>query len=133
MPGENRLCKQLVGGDVGQRASSLTQGRDVAEGEISPGVDNLLTILEAGGAEESAAAMREEYRAGTLRYSHLKNEVAETVVELATSMRERRREIQENVRDLDELIISLSAVARRHAARTLEEVRDATGIVPPRP
>ena len=112
--------------------AAVTDSGDVPEGEMSPGVNNLLNILEACGAENSVA-MREEYRTGTLRYSHLKNEVAQNVVELTTSMRERRRQIQENTRDLDELIVSLSAVARTYAARVLEEVREVTGIVPPRP
>ena len=113
--------------------AAVTDSSDVPKGEMSPGVNNLLNILEACGGEESAAAMREEYWAGALRYSHLKHEVAHHVVELTTSMRERRRQIQEGVRDLDELIGSLSAVARTYAARTLEEVREVTGIVPPRP
>ena len=53
--------------------AAVTDSGGVPDGGMSPGVDNLLTILEACGAEDSAAAMREDYQAGALRYSHLKD------------------------------------------------------------
>ena len=98
--------------------AAVTDSGDVPEGEMSPGVSNLLTILEACGAEDSAAAMREEYRARTLRYSDLKDEVADRLVELTASMRQRRRQIQEEVQDIDDLVTSLALADQRRSPDT---------------
>jgi tryptophanyl-tRNA synthetase len=95
--------------------------------EISPGVANLLEILTACGQGDDAKQMREEYDAGTLKYSLLKSTVADALVVLTSGLRERRREILEG-KDVDRLMHEQSARAREHAAATLERVRPAVGI-----
>lgn len=108
--------------------TAVTDSGGPPEGmEVSPGVGNLLEILKASGQGDDAAQMLEDYKAGTLKYSLLKESVADTLVELTSGLRERRREILESA-DLDRAVVELSARARTHAVATMERVRPAVGI-----
>ncbi len=99
-----------------------------ATSEASPGVANMLELLSACGKDETAASLRKEYDAGTLRYVNLKGEVAEALVELTSGMRRRRKELQKNPEYVRNVIRNGSSDARDIARATLKEVRALTGL-----
>ena len=112
--------------------SAVTDSGDTPPGEVSPGIENLLTLLTACGRGEAADKMRADYLGGTLRYVDLKGEAAEALVELTSGMRARREEILRQETDLDDRIFDMSAKARSMASETLELVREKAGFTIPR-
>ena len=115
----------------GKIRSAVTDSGDVAPGEVSPGIENLLTILAACGLADDARQMREDYFAGTLRYVDLKGRTADALVALTGEMRERRAEILRREADLDGRIMAMGERARAMAGETLALAREKTGLFPP--
>ena len=108
--------------------SAVTDSGDTPEGEVSPGIGNLLTLLEACGREGTAEAMRADYLAGTLRYVDLKGETADALVELTRSMKDRREQVLHQETQLESRIFEMAAKARTMAAETLTLVRERAGF-----
>ena len=111
--------------------SAVTDSGDTPSGEVSPGIENLLTILAACGHEDDARQMREDYFAGTLRYVDLKGGTADALVALTSEMRERRADILRRETDLDGRIMAMGARARAMAGDTLARAREKMGLFPP--
>ena len=108
--------------------SAVTDSGDTPAGEVSPGIENLLTLLTACGRGEAADTMRDDYLNGTLRYVDLKGETADALVELTAGMRARREEILRQETALDDRIFEMAAKARSMASETLALVRDKAGF-----
>jgi tryptophanyl-tRNA synthetase len=103
--------------DVGPKGSAL-----------SPGVKNLFTILESIAPAETVKPFRDAYAAGTLRYSDLKQALAEELVKVLTPIRERRAEFLARPQELREIVAAGAAKARPLAREVLAEVRDRLGL-----
>ncbi len=70
--------------------SAVTDTGDApTDGSLSAGVEGLLTLLEATGAEDEARAFRETFATGERRYAPLKEVVAEALVQATEPLRER--------------------------------------------
>lgn len=108
--------------------SAVTDSGDTPDGEMSPGIENLITLLRACERGDTADAMLADYRDGSLRYVDLKGEVADALVELTGRMRARRADIQRQETDLDGRIFEMAAKARSMAAETLALVREKAGL-----
>lgn len=102
-------------------------GPATVEEPPSPGVENLLVMLEAAGGEEDARALREDYAAGSMRYSDLKARTADALVALASEMRDRRADVLRG-HDVGELMAEMACRARAMAAETLALVREKAGL-----
>ena len=113
--------------------SAVTDSGDTPPGEVSPGIENLLTLLAACGHDDDAAQMREDYFAGTLRYVDLKGRTADALVALTGEMRGRRAEILRRETDLDGRIMAMGERARAMAGKTLDRAREMVGLFPPAP
>ena len=99
-----------------------------SEGEMSPGVKNLFTLLQALGSAESARHFEEQYAAGTLRYSELKPAVADAVVGALNPIRERREELAAHPERVWAALDSGAQRARAVAVETMAEVRTKMGL-----
>ena len=111
--------------------SAVTDSGAATRGEVSPGVENLLTLLAAGGHPAEADGMREAYFAGTLRYVDLKARTGDALVALTAEMRDRRADILRRESDLDGRIAEMAERARSMAGETLALVRERAGLYPP--
>ncbi len=111
--------------------SAVTDSGVMPSGRTSPGIANLLTLLGACGHEDEAAAMRDDYLAGTLRYVDLKGRTADALVALTSEMRDRRADVLRRETDLDARIMEMAERARSMAGETLERARDLMGVYPP--
>ncbi len=111
--------------------SGVTPGARGSGRSVSPGIANLLTLLEACGHADEAAAMRDDYLAGTLRYVDLKSRTADALVALTSEMRDRRADVLRRETDLDGRINEMAARARGMAGETLERAREMMGVYPP--
>ena len=118
---EARLRKQI--------RSAVTDTGDTPEGEMSAGVTNLFGLLHAAGALQTHEELMQHYRAGSLRYSELKDATAEALLAINGPMRERRAEIVANKKDVKRQIKESSAEIRKTAQQTIREVKELTGLM----
>ena len=103
---------------------------DVGENpdEMSPGVKNLFTLLEAFAPAETYQHFLDDYAAGALRYKDLKESLTENMLNVLRPIRERRAELMAN-RGLVVDILHESAKKMRAVAReTMREVREKSGL-----
>lgn len=96
---------------------------------MSPGVKNLFTLLEEFSSPDTVAGFREAYDQGTLRYSDLKQQLAEDIVAALTPIRERRARLLADEDGLREILRQGADRARAIAADVMAEVREKTGLV----
>jgi tryptophanyl-tRNA synthetase len=92
------------------------------------GVNNLLTIYQALTGLSTDAI--EDYFARARGYGDLKKEVAEVVIEALAPIQQRYRELTEDVRTIDELLMQGAERACGIANKTLEIVRRNMGFLP---
>jgi tryptophanyl-tRNA synthetase len=117
---EDRVRKQIK--------SAVTDTGDTPAGEMSAGVQNLFELLRACGHNDACNALMADYTAGTLKYSSLKEEVANAVTGLVNPFREKLAALQADKKAVREQIQASSAEIRKRAQKTLKEVREITGL-----
>lgn len=119
---EDRLRKQIK--------SAVTDTGDTPAGQMSAGVANLFELLRACEQMDAYNSLMDDYKNAALRYSDLKEAVANAVVGLVNPMRERLQELNADKRNVKQQIIASSAAIRTRAQETLREVREIAGLVP---
>jgi tryptophanyl-tRNA synthetase len=119
---EDRVRKQIK--------SAVTDTGDTPAGTMSTGVSNLFELLRACNTMEIHDSLMEDYKAGTLKYSALKEAVADALVGLINPLRERLAELNADKRQVKALIQDSSAEVRKKAQQTLREVREIAGLLP---
>ncbi|WP_100499494.1 tryptophan--tRNA ligase [Geodermatophilus chilensis] len=111
------------------RSAVTDTGREiVADPEGKPGVTNLLTIHSALSGR--GVAELEEHFAGR-GYGDLKKELAEVVADFVTPVRRRTQELLDDPAELQRTLAQGAARAREVAARTVADVYDRVGFLPP--
>lgn len=96
---------------------------------MSPGVENLFTIIKACGADEVYTLLKDKFDTGVLKYRELKEDVADMLVEVLRPFRERRKELNADRCQVEQMVRELSAVAREFAENTLTDVKKLTGLI----
>ncbi len=112
-----------------QIKSAVTDSGDTPAGQISPGVQNLLSLLEASGGNEAAKSLRADAFAGSLQYGKLKDVTADYLINLTEPFREKRKSIEQDQNTYKEKIKESSAVIRLQAQKTIREVKDLIGLM----
>ncbi len=106
-----------------KKAVTATSG-----GEKSPGVENLLLLLEKFVGAAEVQPFRDAEQDGSIRYSELKEALAEAIATHFTSFRMRRAELLEDPLELARILTSGAKKANRIAEGTTEEVRRLVGV-----
>ena len=110
------------------RSAVTDTGREVRAGEDKPGITNLLTILSVCTGTPVPQLEAEYDGKG---YGDFKGAVAEAVVELFAPVRGRYAELVADPAELDRVLEQGAARAREVAVRTMGDVRDRVGLLPP--
>jgi len=111
------------------RSAVTDTGREVVfDPEGKPGVSNLLTIHSALSGRPVAEL--EEHFAGS-GYGDLKKEVAEVVTGALEPIRKRTQELLDDPAELERILAGGAARAREVASRTVADVYDRVGFLPP--
>lgn len=119
---EKRIRKQI--------GSAVTDsGTDAGNGEMSAGVTNLFSMLDASGRSEAHASLLQDYEQGSLKYSDLKHEVANGLVAISTGIRERLAELKSDRKAVKNQIKQSSFEIRKRAQATVKEVKDVCGLM----
>ncbi len=103
-------------------------GPDAAgpEGGMSPGVENLFTLLRASAPEAMVAEYLERYRSGEPMYGELKKAVRDHLETVLAPIRERRAELDD--RTVREALRQGAERASAIARETMAEVRELVGV-----
>jgi len=117
----SRMTKQIK--------SAVTDAGDHPTDSMSPGVENLFSLMRASGNLQKHDEFVALYRQGGLRYGDLKMEVASSLVAMTEPIRERKRQILEDKKNIKEQIRVSSARVRARAQKTLTEVKDLVGLL----
>ncbi len=96
--------------------------------EMSPGVKNLFELLKACKKTDIIDVLNHDYESGNLKYSVLKDEVANALVELTSSLRDKKAEIVANMDQVNKTINESTARTRELAVDTITEVRKICGL-----
>ncbi len=117
---EARIRKQIKSAvtDTGENSNTM-----------SPGVENLFTLIKAAGDTEGYSALMNDYNQGSLKYVDLKENAANALVGLSTTFRENKAEITADKRGTKDRIKAASAEIRKVAQNTLREVKELTGLL----
>ena len=119
---EARIRKQIK--------SAVTDTGNTPAGEMSAGVKNLFSLLKASGRVEAHESLLLNHANGSLRYSELKEEVAEGLVALSSQFKENRAAILANKKEIKNQIKASSANIRKQAQETIKEVKSLVGLIP---
>ena len=118
---EARIRKQV--------GSAVTDSGEETTGQMSAGVHNLFELLRAGNNVAAHQALTDSYNTGTLKYSELKQEVADTLVGISNTFSTNKSEIISDKRKIKDQIKQASAQIRLRAQETLREVKDLCGLI----
>ncbi len=118
---EARMRKQVK--------SAVTDTGNNEGDEMSPGVENLFSLLKASGCQAEHDSLMQDYNAGALKYADLKQAVADGLVALSTTFRERKAEISANKKEIKNQIKASSWEIRKRAQQTIKDVKDLTGLM----
>ena len=111
------------------RSAVTDTGREVVADPVEkPGITNLLTIHSA--LSGTSIPELEERFAGR-GYGDLKKELAEVVVDFVTPVRQRTQELLDDPAELQRTLARGAARAREVAVRTVADVYDKVGFLPP--
>lgn len=117
---ENRIRKQV--------RSAVTDTGDTPEGTMSPGIENLFSMLKASGKQEAYDQLMKDYREGTLKYVDLKDATADGLVAISNAFRARKAELLEDRKAVKEQIKASSIEIRKQARETVRGVKELAGL-----
>ncbi|MBN1183287.1 MAG: tryptophan--tRNA ligase [Bacteroidales bacterium] len=110
------------------RSAVTDAGEDRKDGRMSPGVENLFTLIKACGNEGAYNSLKNDYVNGSLQYKDLKDATADSVVSVTQPLKQKKDELLSNRKEIQELIVELSFRAEKIAMKTLNEVRRFAGL-----
>lgn len=135
LTGEGKMSKSVEGShirltesldEIRKKVRSVPTATNVG-GEMSAGVKALfsfLKILSSSQINEFNAA----YEDGSLRFSDLKDAVAESIFNELQPLQERRKELEKDTAYVDSVIIEGAQKARLVARQTVNEVKEKMGL-----
>jgi tryptophanyl-tRNA synthetase len=97
--------------------------------EKTPGVINLLDLLERFGAEDKAKEFNAQIKTGDIKYSDLKTSLAHVVSDYFAEFRERKAKIMEDKNYIADVLSEGAKKARVVAGETLSEVKEKIGLL----
>lgn len=95
---------------------------------MSPGVENLFSLLKASGSLDLHREFLAQYDSKTIKYAELKDAVSEGLVKLSNYFAERKLEVEANKKEIKYKIKASSARIRSIAQETVKEVKELTGL-----
>lgn len=112
-----------------QIKSAVTDTGDTPVNQMSEGVENLFSLLKASGNTAAYNHHFETYNSGNLRYSDLKEDVADSLIAMNQIFINKREELNADKRKLKEQIKESTLIIRKKAQETIREVKDLVGLI----
>jgi len=97
--------------------------------QTSPGVVNLLMLLESFGGEKEAEKFRSDIADGTIRYAELKKVLSDKIAGSLAGFRKVKAGLIKNPKKLESILVAGSKKAAKVANNTLNEAKKRIGIL----
>lgn len=97
-------------------------------GEITPATKNLFLLLEILGKPEHHQEFLAEHKKGTVKYSQLKETLANDIADYFSSFRAKRKELETKPEEVKQILAQGADRARKIAHETMKEVRERVGL-----
>lgn len=110
------------------RAKVKSAVTDTARGADAPGVTNLFALLSEFGAKATVDNLVQDHKNGTLKYSTLKEVVAEAIIKHLEPIQEKRASLAKDKDKIAGILLDGAERARAIAKKTMEEVRKKIGV-----
>lgn len=112
-----------------QIRSAVTDTGETPEGQMSPGVENLFSLLKACQQTEAYDSLMDDYGQGQLKYVDLKQAVADALVGVSEPIRAKKQELLSDKKAVKNQVKTSSAEIRKIAQQTVKEVKELTGLL----
>ena len=138
LAGEGKMSKSVEGSYINliddletikkKLAAAPTDTGKGKEIPASGGVVNLLILVELFQGRERREEYQKEYLSSGIKYSQLKQELAQAIFKELKPIQERRKKIKQDSEYLDRVIKEGTEKARKIARQTLEDVKEKMGL-----
>ena len=139
LAGSGKMSKSIEGSFINltddlettkRRLASAPTDSGTEGGELPKegGVANLFKVLELFKADDVYKKYEQDYREKKIRYSELKNDLAEVIFKELQPFQERRKEFENNPQMVDEILEKSNIACRQEAEETMKEVRTKMGL-----
>ncbi len=115
---------------IQKRLASAPTDSGTAGGDVPTegGVANLFAMLKLFAGQEISSKFSQDYQIKQIRYSDLKEALAQAIYKELQPFQEKRKEFAANQKLLDEILEQSNAECRKEAEETMREVRQKMGI-----
>ncbi len=110
-------------------AQKLKKAVTASTGDSSPGVDNLLYLLEQFGTKEQVGYFRGAIKDGSIHYSELKEVLADDIADYFLEFREKKKELLSDKQKIASILADGAARAGEIANETMREVKEKIGLL----
>lgn len=116
---EKRIEKQIK--------SAVTDTGEVSD-RMSPGVENLFTLLRMSGGWEAHESLMQDFASGNLKYVDLKQATSDALIAFNQPIIEKRSELMADRKKVKDQIKQSSYEIRKVAQETIKEVKQLAGL-----
>jgi tryptophanyl-tRNA synthetase len=116
---EKRIEKQIK--------SAVTDTGEVSD-TMSPGVENLFTLLRMAGGHEAHESLMQDHASGSLKYVDLKQATSDALIDFNKPIIEKRSELMADRKKVKDQIKQSSYEIRKVAQETIKEVKQLAGL-----
>lgn len=136
LTGEGKMSKSVEGSYINltddldsiRKKIAKVQTATDAGGKKSSGVETLFTFLSLVSPEK-VAEFEDTFKAGTLKYSDLKEYISQALYKELKPLQDKRRELETNADYVDKIIHDGAEKAGAIASETVKEVRQKMGLL----
>jgi tryptophanyl-tRNA synthetase len=125
--GDEALMLDDTPEEIRRKLKKAVTATDTKHG--SPGVDNLFLLLENFGNEDVLTNFRKQQKAGTIKYSELKETLAETIAKHFEDFRAKKAALLADKNRIINTLLEGSKQAQIIANATLTEVKTKIGFI----
>ncbi|HYE22694.1 MAG TPA: tryptophan--tRNA ligase [Verrucomicrobiae bacterium] len=114
---------------IKKKLSKAVTATDAPKGEMPKGVSNLFELLRHFGSAELVDRFNKEYNDNTIKYSELKNTLADVIAKYFEEMRNKKQQLNKDQEQVKRIFTAGSKKAAVVADQTLREVKEKVGLL----
>lgn len=114
---------------IRKKLSKAVTATDAPEGRMPKGVENLFGLLAEMAPQDTREQFQKQYNEGTIKYSDLKNELAEIMIKTFAPFRAKQEELITDPQQLNAIVELGTSKAFEIADKTIKEVKQKVGLV----
>jgi tryptophanyl-tRNA synthetase len=115
--------------EIRKKLAKAVTATEAPAGEMPLGVKNLFDLLLEFGQKEEYDKYSKQYESGSIKYSELKQALAESISNYFEPMRAKRKELDSQTKQIDQIVRAGATKASIIAQSTLAEVYNKIGLI----